>query len=81
MLQKNCHSFLSHNKIIVEYVGVKSAGSGIPQGSTFGLLLFLMFVNDISFCIDSPKMLFADDLKMFREVDTISDCELTYCVT
>ena len=35
---------------------------GVPQGSVFGLLLFVVYVNDISKNIESSISLFADDI-------------------
>ncbi len=37
------------------------SGAWVPQGTMFGPLLFLLYINDISTAINSPMRLFADD--------------------
>lgn len=54
-----------------------SAYSGVPQGSHCGPLLFNLFVNDIPSIIHNSKsLMFADDLKIFRTVQSTEDCHL-----
>lgn len=48
--------------------------SGVPQGSHLGPLIFLLFVNDICTHLKSQKLLYADDLKVFRVVSSAIDC-------
>ena len=59
-------SYLSDRKQFVEIDGVKSSvqniNTGVPQGSTLGPLLFILYMNDINHASDILKsILFADD--------------------
>lgn len=79
-----CQWFKSYLTCRTNYVRVSgsmsdyfSSPSGVPQGSNLGPLLFLMFVNDISLCAKNSKvLLYADDIKLFRRVQSHSDCVL-----
>ena len=53
-----------------------SPTSGVSQSSNLGPLLFLLFINGIVEDISSEKLLFADDLKLFMEINTTEDCRI-----
>ena len=62
------------DNVISESVDVLS---GVPQGSILGPLLFVLFINDIYENInkDSNIALFADDTKIWRDINSELDCE------
>ena len=50
--------------------------SGIPQGSVLGLLLFLLYINDLPSVVQSYIKIFADDTKLFSAIKDEYDSEV-----
>ena len=48
--------------------------SGIPQGSVLGPILFVIFINDLPDVVDCYVKIFADDTKVFTQVNDEEDC-------
>ena len=48
--------------------------SGVPKGLVLGLVLFLIFINDMPDNIRSPVCLFADDCVLYRNIHSLQDC-------
>ena len=49
--------------------------SGVPQGSVLGPLLFILYVNDLPDQVNSYCKLFADDAKLYKELQNLDDFE------
>ena len=47
--------------------------SGVLQGSVLGPPLFNIYVNNISSVVDSQTLMFADDTKIFRRIESLTD--------
>ncbi|CAH8546386.1 unnamed protein product [Dicrocoelium dendriticum] len=70
-------SFLLHRSLEVKVRGSLShpiqVECGVPQGSVLGPRLFLMYIDDIAALILSNCLLYADDIKVWRAINTPDD--------
>lgn len=73
-------SYLLNRTQLVTVYGFDSspflATSGVPQGSNLGPLLFLVYINDLLNQLTCDFLAYADDIKIFRKIDSNIDCEL-----
>jgi hypothetical protein len=80
-LLKWLESYLTNRQQIIKLNGKKSSPiqvtSGVPQGSHLGPLLFILYVNDISFILKNLKVLiYADDMKLYLEIRNEEDINI-----
>lgn len=72
-------SYLSNRQFYVFYNGhiskLNTALPGVPQGSNLGSLLFILFVKDLSLSMGLKSLMCADDVKLFRCVNSVDDCD------
>ena len=79
-LLKWIKSYLTDRPSQVVFNGSRSntfyATSGVPQGSILGPLLFLVYIDDLTNYLSSNNSLYADDLKVKRQISDISSCNI-----
>ena len=56
-----------------EWAKVKS---GVPEGALLAPLLFSLFINDLPTVVSSKCVMYADDVKIYRQISSPSDCEI-----
>ena len=64
-------------QIVLEGVSSSSitVTSGVPQGAVLGPLHFILYLNDLPEGISSQVLLLADDCILYREINTLIDCQ------
>ena len=79
-LNSRFSSYLSERKQRVVLDGFTSSDgglqAGVPQGSVLGPLLFLIFINDIKYSLDSTLSLYADDSLFCKFSNNLHTCNL-----
>lgn len=74
-------SYLTNRRLYVKIQNSSSKAfypsSGVPQGAVLSPLLFALFINSASSVLKHSKLLiFADDMKLYSRISSLSDCQL-----
>ena len=62
-------------KVLVDgsFLDTAHVGSGVPQGTVLGPILFLCYINNLPSSVSSDVRLFADDCLLFRPIKSKDD--------
>ena len=62
-------------KVVVDgsFSDTAHVGSGVPQGTVLGPILFLCYINDLPSSVSSDVRLFADDCLLYRPIKSKDD--------
>ena len=73
------HSFLTnrtqHVVVNNQSSSEQKVVSGVPQGSVLGPLLFVLYINDLPDKLESSSLMFADDTKIFKAINSENDIQ------
>lgn len=76
-------SYLRDRQNYISYNGYRSPafvnGSGVPQGSNLGPLLFILFIDDLLKSLRCRCLAYADDLKIYTSVAGPQDAATLQC--
>ena len=75
-------SYLQDRRQLCKVNGVSSQieeiNCGVPQGSCLGPLLFIVYINDLPFCLESCQVvMYADDTSISFAAKSVNDLNMT----
>ena len=53
----------------------RNVTSRVPEGALLAPLMFAMYINDLPDVVSSHCVMFADDVKLYRRITCLSECE------